>query len=52
MAGKRGHVIYLTTFSKSLAPGIRIACMVLPENLLQRYRQDFALYANTAADTG
>ena len=49
MAGKRGHVIYLTTFSKSLAPGIRIACMVLPENLLQRYRQDFALYANTVS---
>ncbi len=49
MAGKHGHVIYLTTFSKSLAPGIRIACMVLPEDILQRYRRDFALYANTVS---
>lgn len=29
MAGPDGPVVYLTTFSKSLAPGIRIACMVL-----------------------
>lgn len=47
MAGPDGPVVYLTTFSKSLAPGIRIACMVLPRNLLARYRQDFAVYANT-----
>lgn len=47
MAGPDGPVVYLTTFSKSLAPGIRIACMVLPRDLLARYRQDFALYANT-----
>lgn len=47
MAGADGPVVYLTTFSKSLAPGIRIACMVLPRPLLARYRQDFALYANT-----
>lgn len=47
MAGPDGPVVYLTTFSKSLAPGIRIACMVLPRGLLARYRQDFAVYANT-----
>lgn len=47
MAGPDGPVVYLTTFSKSLAPGIRIACMVLPRGLLVRYRQDFAVYANT-----
>lgn len=47
MAGPDGPVVYLTTFSKSLAPGIRIACMVLPRDLLVRYHQDFALYANT-----
>ena len=40
-------MVYLTTFSKSLAPGIRIACMVLPQGLLARYRHDFAVYANT-----
>ena len=32
MAGPDGPVVYLTTFSKSLAPGIRIACMVLPQD--------------------
>ncbi|WP_370793741.1 hypothetical protein [Gemmiger sp.] len=41
MAGADGPVVYLTTFSKSLAPGIRIACMVLPQSLLRRYRRDF-----------
>src|SRR5699024_11642744 len=30
MAGPDGPVVYLTTFSTSLAPGIRIACLVLP----------------------
>ncbi len=49
MAGPEGPVVYLTTFSKSLAPGIRIACMVLPGPLLARYRQDFALYSNTVS---
>ena len=41
MAGSDGPVVYLTTFSKSLAPGIRIACMVLPQSLLRRYRGYF-----------
>lgn len=49
MAGHGGPVVYLTTFSKSLAPGIRIACMVLPPDLLERYRRDFAVYANTVS---
>ena len=49
MAGPDGPVVYLTTFSKSLAPGIRIACMVLPQSLLVRYRRDFATYANTVS---
>ena len=49
MAGPGGPVVYLTTFSKSLAPGIRIACMVLPPDLLARYRTDFAVYANTVS---
>ena len=47
MAGPDGPVVYLTTFSKSLAPGIRIACMVLPRSLLAQYRRDFSVYANT-----
>ena len=38
-AGQR--VIYLGTFSRSLAPSIRIAYMVLPPDLLAAYRQSF-----------
>ena len=41
MSGANGPVVYLTTFSKSLAPGMRIACMVLPQGLLERYQSDF-----------
>lgn len=32
-----GKVIYISTFSKSLFPSCRIAFMVLPQNLMQRY---------------
>lgn len=49
MAGPDGRVIYLSTFSKSLAPGIRIACMVLPRSLLPRYREVFGSYSNTVS---
>lgn len=49
MAGPDGPVIYLSTFSKSLAPSIRIACMVLPPALLERYRAVFGSYANTVS---
>lgn len=49
MAGRSGPVIYLCTFSKSLAPGIRIACMVLPTELLKRWREMFGTYANTVS---
>ena len=33
-----GKVIYIGTFSRSLAPSIRLAYMVLPPALLERYR--------------
>ena len=49
MAGRRGPVVYLCTFSKSLAPSIRIACMVLPPELLERYRETYGDYANTVS---
>lgn len=49
LAGPRGPVVYLCTFSKSLAPSIRIACMVLPPELLERYRATFGSYANTVS---
>ena len=34
-----GKVIYIGTFSRSLAPSMRLAYMVLPRPLLQSYRQ-------------
>ena len=49
MAGPGGPVIYLCTFSKSLAPGIRIACMVLPTSLLPRWQEKFGTYSNTVS---
>lgn len=49
MAGPDGPVVYLCTFSKSLAPSIRIACMVLPWPLLERYRATFGTYASTVS---
>ena len=49
MGGRWGPVIYLCTFSKSLAPSIRIACMVLPMGLLGRYQAVFGSYANTVS---
>ncbi len=49
MGGQNSPVIYLSTFSKSLAPSIRIACMVLPPELLERYRATYGTYANTVS---
>ena len=49
MAGPNGPVVYLCTFSKSLAPSIRIACMVLPMPLLEHYQATFGSYANTVS---
>ena len=49
MAGPGGPVVYLCTFSKSLAPSIRIACMVLPEQLMEPYRAAFGSYSNTVS---
>ena len=41
------HVIYISTFSKSLMPSLRIAYTVLPYPLLQRYRKAFIHYVST-----
>lgn len=49
MAGPAGPVIYLTTFSKSLSPSIRIACMVLPQPLMERYLSMYGDYSNTVS---
>jgi len=47
----RNHrVIYMGTFSKTVLPGLRISYMVLPPDLLRKYRErfaDFMQYSNS-----
>lgn len=42
-----GRVIYLNTFSKSLAPSMRMGYMILPETLLARYEEKLGFYSCT-----
>ena len=42
-----GRVIYMNTFSKSLAPSIRISYMVLPDDLMGQFRQRLGFYSCT-----
>ena len=44
---REGRVIYMGTFSKSIAPAIRVGFMVLPEPLIREYRQKAGFYACT-----
>lgn len=41
------RVIYLSTFSKSLMPSLRIAYVVLPKPLIIQYKQQYSYYAAT-----
>lgn len=45
----RGRVIYLGSFSKAIAPAIRVSFMVLPEALLDKYRRDCFFYSCTVS---
>ena len=42
-----GRVIYMNTFSKSLAPSIRISYMVLPTDLMAEFRRRLGFYSCT-----
>lgn len=44
-----GRVLYIGTFSKSVAPAIRIAYLVLPPALLPRWREAFGFYSCTVS---
>lgn len=44
-----GRVIYLGTFSKCIAPAIRVSYLVLPMELLKRYREQAGFYASTVS---
>lgn len=42
-------VIYMGTFSKSIAPAIRVGYMVLPMPLLKKYQENCGFYASTVS---
>lgn len=44
---RTGKVIYLGTFSKSIAPSLRISYMVLPPGLMAQYHRKCGFYSNT-----
>ena len=46
---RQGKVVYLGTFSRSIAPAIRAAYMILPPALLSRYRAEFPSLASTVS---
>ncbi len=43
------QVIYMNTFSKTLAPSIRIAYMILPEPLMKKFNGQFSFYSGTVS---
>ena len=44
-----GKMIYLNSFAKTLAPSLRIAYMMLPEELLARYQASMMFYSCTVS---
>ncbi len=44
---RAGRVIYINTFSRTLAPSMRISYMVLPKSLTERYRAQLGFYSST-----
>lgn len=44
-----GRVIYVSTFSKSMAPSMRIGYMVLPVPVLEMYRAEYGVYSSTVS---
>ena len=44
---RAGQVIYINTFSKTLAPSIRISYMILPTGLMERFRRELGFYSCT-----
>ena len=43
------RVVYMNTFSKSLAPSIRISYMVLPEGMMKTFRERLGFYSCTVS---
>ncbi|AEE17093.1 PLP-dependent aminotransferase family protein [Treponema brennaborense] len=48
-ADSGGRVIYMNTFSKTLAPSFRISYMILPKQLSRRFQTEFGFYSCTVS---
>ncbi len=48
---RQGRVIYLNTFSQTIAPSMRMGFLVLPPGLLEQYRRELDFYACTVPAT-
>ena len=46
----RGRVIYMNTFTKTLAPSIRISYMVLPAHLASLFYEKLGFYSCTVSN--
>lgn len=46
---RNDKVIYMGTFSKAIAPAIRISFMALPKPLLQIYKEEFQFFSSTVS---
>lgn len=46
---RNGCVIYMGTFSKAIAPAIRVGYLVLPPSLLEKYREQARFYSSTVS---
>ena len=46
---RSGRVVYMNTFSKSLAPSIRISYLVLPGEMMERFREKLGFYSCTVS---
>lgn len=44
-----GKVIYTNTFTKSLSPDMRVAYMILPQALMERFEQKLGFYSSTVS---
>lgn len=48
---KSGKVIFLNTFSRTLCPGLKTAYMILPEELLSKWRKKHKFYSSFSPKT-
>ena len=49
MHSQSDRVIYINSFSKSLAPSIRLGYMVLPTALMEKFRRELGFYSGTVS---